>query len=81
MIDPDAKVGLFSRLWDWLTYRPWTDAQLAKRVARSVANTGYARNWGRPVEGGPVEGGLRHSFEFLTDEEIAAQKVSEDSPL
>jgi hypothetical protein len=40
-MNPDASVGLFTRIWDWLTYRPWTDEQLANRVARSVANTAY----------------------------------------
>jgi hypothetical protein len=77
MIDPDAKVGLFTRIWDWLTYRPWTDEQLRERVAKSVANTSYQPNWGRPINGPPVAGGLTHRFTFLTDEEITEQKAKE----
>lgn len=43
MVDPDAKVGLFTRIWDWLTYRPWTDDEIAEQVAKSVANTCYKK--------------------------------------
>ena len=77
MTGPDAKVSLFTRLRDGLTYRPWTAEELAERVAKSVANTSYRTNWGRPVEGPPVAGGLQHHFTFLTDEEIAEQKARE----
>ena len=67
MIDPDAPIGLFTRFWDWLTYRPWTDEQIAEQVARAVANTCY-KKW--HTENRYVELPL-DQFTPLTDEEIA----------
>lgn len=70
MINPDAKVGLFTRIWDWLTYRPWTDDEIAERVARSVANA-HHKSWHPPEEhAGPTPvSHLRHSFTELPDDE------------
>ena len=69
MIDPDAKVGLFTRIRDWLTYKPWTDDEIAEQVARAVANTSYATNWGRPVTGEQIVGPARWMGGYWTDEE------------
>lgn len=54
-------------------YTPLTDDQIAEMVAWSVAHTSYATNWGRgwfAQDQAPI-GRVRHSFTFLTDEEIA----------
>lgn len=68
-MNPGAKVSTFTRIWDWLTYRPWTPDELAERVARSVANTSYT-SWHGPVDGPPMTCELRHGFTELTPEEI-----------
>lgn len=67
----DVKVTLLTRVWDWLTHRPWTPKQLRERVARSVANTLH-RSWHqKPPDGPPVVGGAYHTFDLtetgLTD--------------
>lgn len=78
----DVRVNFLTRIWDWLTYKPWTPEQLAERVAKSVANTCYRDPWRRPVGGPPVVG-IPHHFTPLTDEEIAERDKRErleDSP-
>lgn len=73
MIIADVKVTLFTRLWDWLFYRPWTPEELHERVARSVANTSY-KSWHGRVYGPTPVSHLRHGFTELTAEEIAEQR-------
>lgn len=71
----DVKVNLYTRLYDWLFYRPWTPEEIKERVAWSVAHTNY-QSWHKPEEhAGPRPVALSgHSFTQLTDEEIAAAK-------
>lgn len=66
--------SLWTRISDRFFYRPWTDEELADRVAWMMAHASHARNWGRPVEAGPpVTGQLGHSFTFLTTAEVEQQ--------
>lgn len=66
------------RIWDWFTYRPWTEDRIAAKIAWARANASYRYNWGRPVEPGPPPvSHLRHHFTFLTPEEIAERKAKE----
>lgn len=73
-------MNLFTRIWDWLTYRPWTDAEIAERVAQSVANTNYTCWHKEGLSGPPITGELTHSFTPLSAEEIALQKPSPARP-
>lgn len=73
----DVRVNILTRIWDWLTYRPWTANQLYDRVAKLVANTCY-RPWSRP-DGPPVVGTLCHGFTPLTDEQIAERERRVDA--
>lgn len=75
---PDVKVTVWTRIRD-LFYRPWSKAQLAARVALSVANTYYDCWYERPRGLPAPVGTLRHSFTPLTDEEIAERNKKEDT--